>query len=74
MIELTDDKYNPTAGKVWPTVEEVLAKDTWFEDDITVLVAHQDELDAATLAKLGITRTEDAPVVEAPAKKKKDAE
>lgn len=41
--------------KVWPTLEEALAKKTWYEDDITVLVAHKDELDAKTLAKLGIT-------------------
>lgn len=40
--------------KVWPTLEEALAKKTWYEDDITVLIAHQDELDKKTLEKLGI--------------------
>ena len=45
-------------GKVYPTLEEVLKKKEWREDDITVLVAHKDDLDEKTLAKLGITATE----------------
>ena len=40
--------------KIYPTLEECLAKKTWEEDDIVVLIAHQDELDEKTLAKLGI--------------------
>lgn len=48
--------------KRWPTLAEVLAKPEWREDDITVLVAHQDELDDETLAKLGVKKTrEQAP-------------
>jgi hypothetical protein len=40
--------------KRWPTIEEVLAKKSWTEDDITVLIEYQDELDDKTLAKLGL--------------------
>lgn len=43
--------------KQWPTIDEVLKKKLWDEDDITVLVAYKDELDAKTLAKLGIEIT-----------------
>lgn len=42
--------------KIWPTLEEVLKKKEWGEDDITVLVGNLDDLDAKTLAKLGVTR------------------
>lgn len=48
-------------NKDWPTLEEVLKKKEWREDDITVLIAYQDELDAKTLAKLGIKPVE--PIV-----------
>lgn len=55
--------------KVYPTVEEVLAKETWYEDDIDVLMAHVAELDAATLAKLGVpVEGSEATVEEEPKK------
>lgn len=52
-----NDKFNSKV-KVWPTLEEVLKKKEWLEDDITVLVAHVDELDEKTLAKLGVKKPE----------------
>jgi hypothetical protein len=45
-------------GKMYPTLEEVLKKKEWKEDDITVLSAHVDDLDEKTLARLGVTRPE----------------
>lgn len=48
------------SGKVYPTLAEVLAKKEWREDDIAVLVHFKDELDAKTLAKLGIVPAEKA--------------
>ena len=58
MMEFGDnDKFNSKV-KVWPTLEEVLKKKEWLEDDITVLVAHVDELDEKTLAKLGVKKPE----------------
>lgn len=45
-------------GKVYPTLEEVLTKKTWGEDDIAVLVHFKDDLDEKTLAKIGITKAE----------------
>jgi hypothetical protein len=44
--------------KVWPTLEEVLAKKEWNEDDVTVLVGNIEDLDAKTLAKLGVEKPE----------------
>jgi hypothetical protein len=46
--------------KIWPTLEEALAKKEWKEDDITVLCANLDELDEKTLARLGVKK----PVLE----------
>ena len=65
MIELEGKR------KVWPTLDEVLAKDTWQEDDITVLIAHQDMLDDATLIKIGILAPSIEEVVDAPVAPKK---
>jgi hypothetical protein len=46
----------PTRGEkiMFTPLEEVLAKSTWDDVDVEILVAHRAQLDAATLAKLGI--------------------
>lgn len=43
---------------VYPTLEEVLKKKVWEENDITVLVWNINELDEKTLAKLGVAKPE----------------
>lgn len=60
MMQFGDDEKFNTRDKVWPTLEEVLAKKEWREDDITVLCANLDELDDKTMARLGVKR----PVIE----------
>ena len=52
-----NEKFN-SPDKVWSTVAEVLAKPSWTEDDITVLVNNLDELDEKTLKKLGVNQPE----------------
>ena len=58
MMEFGYDEKFTQREKVWPTLEEVLAKAEWKEDDITVLVNHLNELDDKTLKKLGVRRPE----------------
>lgn len=50
---------NENTQKVYPTLDEVLKKKEWGEDDVTVLVWNINELDAKTLVKLGVA----SPVV-----------
>lgn len=52
-MELTDQAGNPIRPKV-VTLEEIIAKETWGEDDIELLIAYQDGLDDETLERLGI--------------------
>lgn len=52
-MELTDQAGNPIRPKV-VTLEEIIAKKTWGEDDIELLIAYQDSLDDETLERLGI--------------------
>ena len=52
-MEFANDE-KMTKNKVWPSVNEILSRRPWFEDDITVLMAHADELDDDTRAELGL--------------------
>ncbi len=51
------------------TVQEVLAKDSWDEADISVLLANVSSLPAGVLVKLGLAPTKPIEAVKEPVKK-----
>jgi tRNA nucleotidyltransferase (CCA-adding enzyme) len=52
-MELTDKDGNPIRPKL-VTLEEIVAKKTWQQEDIDLLIQYQDSLDDETLERLGI--------------------
>lgn len=56
-MELTDKDGNPIRPKV-VTLEEIIAKKTWVQDDIDLLLAYVDSLDDDTLERLGVKEIE----------------
>jgi hypothetical protein len=52
-MQLTNQDGSPMVPKL-VTLEEIIAKPSWEQEDIDLLIAYQDSLDDETLERLGI--------------------